>query len=203
MAAPTVSGSVNLNESFSETITAGVITPQNLPASMSQNLNYSYASTGASLTTDTLWAKAAQFGGGGAGAGGTVAHYCTIPLTSLSDLAGNAITFQRVRELVIQNSLSYPIYLYGGNSSGGSAVPWLPGTASGSSALQIPGYGSASANSVYWPTFRICDPVTSAVSSGAQLGYFVSTATPYFTLYNGAGASTDSVNIMIAGCATY
>ena len=188
MAAPSVSGNVTMNVSFSEQITAGVITPQNLPASTSQNISYSYAATGASLTTDTLWAKAAQFGAGGTiNTGGSVAHYCTLALTSLSDLGGNAISFQRIRELVIQNSLSYPIYLYGGNSSGASPVAWLPGTVSGSSALQIPGYGSASLNSGTWPTFRICDPVTSGVSSGAQLGYFVSTASCYFTLYNGAG----------------
>lgn len=203
MAAATVSGNVSMNASFSEQITAGVITPQNLPASVNQNLTYSSATGGAPLTTDTIWAKAAQFGAGGANAGGSVAHYCQIPLTSLSDLAGNAISFQRVREVFIQNSLSYPLYLYGGNSSGASAVAWIPSAASGSSAFQIPGYGSASSNSVYWPTFRICDPVTASVSTGAQLGYFVSTANCYITLYNGAGASTDSVNIMIAGCAAY
>ena len=203
MAAPTVSGSVNLNESFSETITAGVITPQNLPASMSQNLNYSYASTGASLTTDTLWAKAAQFGGGGAGTGGSVAHYCTIPLTSLSDLAGNAITFQRVRELVIQNSLSYPIYLYGGNSSGGSAVPWLPGQhpvvvhcrfQDTGQPVRILHTGQRSGY-VIQPR-RLCLRAHSlGISLARQLLISRCTTVP--------GASTDSVNIMIAGCATY
>ena len=203
MAAATVAGNISVNASFSETITAGVITPQNLPASLNQNLTYSSATTGASLTTDTLWAAAAQFGAGGANAGGSVNHYCTLPLTSLSDLGGKAVSFQRVRELIIQNLNSYPIYLFGGNSSGGSAVSWIPSAALGSSALQIPGYGSASANSAYLPTFRMCDPVTSAVSSGAQLGYFVSTANCYLTLFNGAGASTDSVNIMVAGCASY
>ena len=203
MAAPVVSGNVTLNISFSEQITAGVITTQNLPASVSQNLNYSSATTGAANTTDTLWAKAVTFGSGAAGTGGTTANYCQIALTSLSDLGGNSIKFQRVRELIIQNSQSYPIYLFGGNSAGSSTVAWLPSTGIGSSGLMIPGYGSVSANSGTWPTFRICDPVTSAVSTGAQAGYFVSTATCWFTLANPTGASSDSVNIMIAGCATY
>ena len=205
--AQNVTGSITLNASFSESITAGVITSQNLPASVSQNLSYQNSQgSGNPLTVDAIYAKALAFG----------TTNINLNLGSTTDLAGNSVCFQRIRELVVQNSNSFPVWINGLASNSSSGVTWLPAT-SGSSGVLLPGWGgnsnsgasslsTASLWSAYWPTFRICDPVGTSVSTGSNAGLYVtsvSSSTVYISFYAPASTSSNSLNIMIAGCTQY
>jgi hypothetical protein len=209
MAAQNVSGSVTIQASFSEAITAGVITPQSLPASISQNLSYQYSSaTGNPLTTDAIVAKTLAF---------SAAGYATINLWPAVDLAGNSTSFQRVREIIIQNSNSFGCFINAGSSNAStSGVMWLASAAN----LQLPGYaantnsGASSSTmsvvsnySTYWPAFRLCDPVTTNIStttsSALSAGLLVTSLSNCLVVYAPAAATSNSINYMIAGCTQY
>lgn len=180
MAAANVTGSITLNASFTETITAGVIQTINLPTGINQNVNYQNAlATGASLTTDVIYGAQK----------GLTSNTFTLAFNALPDLNGTAQSWARVRELHIQNLNSFPIYVFASSSSG---VPWLGSTST--TGIMIPGNNSA--NSTTYATLRLCDPVTSGVASG----YYISTSSYNLVVSCAAGASSNSVNVMAAGC---
>jgi hypothetical protein len=207
MATQLVSGNISANAAFAETIpiTAGVITPLNLPTGISQNITYSNASTGASLSVDQVYGQQLNFnllpngvaGGNyltlnfqGAAANSVASNYAT------KDLAGNLQSFARIRELHIQNLNSIPIYVFAGGSSGASAVQWMTSNSSSTQAITIAPNNSA--NSTVYPTLRLCDPVTSAVSSGMWVG----SSNNLITIYCASSTSAFAVNVMAAGCTT-
>jgi|SRR5208283_1046847 len=207
MATQLVSGNVSSNSSFSETIpiTAGVITPLNLPTGISQNITYSSASTGASLSVDQIYGQQLNFNllpNGAAGANYITLNFQGAASNSVAsnyatkDLAGNLQSFNRIRELQIQNLNSIPIYLFAGGSSGASAVQWMTSNSISTQAITIAGNNSA--NTTVYPMFRLCDPATSSVSSGMWIG----SSNNLITIYCASSTSAFSVNVMAAGCTT-
>lgn len=204
MSAPqtNVSGSVNLTTSFTETITAGVLVNQNLPTGINQNLSYpntTVAQTaGYPYTIDVVYGKTINTGTSSMSVFNFGASASTVA-NCLFDLAGTYYSWARVRELVIQNLNSFPIYVFGGNSGGSSAVPWLVSTAS---AIQIPACQVSTGSPTYsslsgiYPTFRICDPVQGIGSSTG--GYWVTQSSGMICV--SASTSSFNFNIMAAGC---
>src|SRR5262245_18892644 len=86
-----VSGSVNLNTAFAKTVSTGVITTLNIPATINQAVTYTNG-TGTSQC-DLVYAKSLSL----------AATPTSLDLTSLTDLSGTSINFARVREVQIVN----------------------------------------------------------------------------------------------------
>lgn len=86
----TVTGNRSLSVSFAQSLSSGLITPQNLPASVS--LNSAYINGTGAASVDLIHAK--QY---------TLAGAATeIDLQAIADLSGATVNMARVRELVVQ-----------------------------------------------------------------------------------------------------
>lgn len=196
--ATNISGSVSMNMSFSELISAGVIVSQNLPTGINQNLSYSNGTVaGAPGNVDLVYGRTFA-----TNAAPTVLNFfagtsSTSANPGTSDLAGNSYAWARMRELVIQNLGSVPLLLWGASASG---MSWLP-AASSNAIIIPPAQASASTNSysslsTIYPLFRMCDPTMYSANTG---GMALAASSCLMTLL-GSGSSITSVNLLAAGC---
>ncbi len=118
MATQVVTQNGQFNIGCTEVITTGLLTPLNLPAALSQALNYSNATTGA-LTIDQIHSKVYTL----------AAAPTTINLLSLLDLAGGATVFARIRDMVFYNAdpvAAHVVTLYVPVSNGWAYLPTTP-----------------------------------------------------------------------------
>lgn len=161
-----VVGTVTFNAAFTEQATA--LAPYQIPATISQNL--SYANGTASNQVDTIYAKTITL----------AATTQTIDLTSLTDPAGNAITFVRVREFIIVNtatSASFDLKVEAGASNGWAQLP--PSTSP-----ILTRYGGI---------LRLSDPVSTGAGNGAIVGSTSKTVT------FDSGSNTITFLVLIVG----
>lgn len=161
-----ITGNVSMNAAFTQAVTG--VTNYNIPVTIPVNL--SYANGTASNQVDTLYARQLTLAGAAT----------TIDLTSLTDPAGNAISFARVREIIVQDlatTAGYDVKVEAGASNG---VGWLPPSTS-------PVYAR------YSGTLRVSDPV----STGAGNGNVVDST--HKTVTFDPGANTVTINVVIAG----
>lgn len=141
----TITGNVTFNAAFTEAVSAGVIVPYQVPATISSNL--SYANGTGSGQVDTLYAKALTLSGA----------TTTIDLTSLTDPAGVSINFARVRELIVVNTATtagYDVKVESGASNGWSVLP----------------PSSAPVYARYGGILRISDPTSTGGGNGNVVG---------------------------------
>lgn len=168
-----VSGSVTLNAGFTQVVSSGVVTTQNLAVSVPQNLTYANG-TGAGQV-DLIYAKQLSLAGSAT----------TLDLTALTDLSGASINFARVRELIIQNLATTSTYTVTVGAAASNAWTGILGTTT--STLIIP---PSAGNGL----FRFSD----YSSTGASTGAVVSGTSKSLKL--DPGANTISINIVILGC---
>jgi hypothetical protein len=166
--AATVTGTVTTNAAFTQVVSSGVIVPYQIPANITGSLSYTNGT--ASNQVDTLYAKSITL----------VATTQTIDLTSLTDPAGNAISFARVREFWVINTAttaSFDLKVESGASNGWAPLP--PST--------TPLFARYSGN------LRISDPV----STGASNGNVTSGTSKTITF--DSGANTITFYVLIVG----
>jgi len=178
-AATTVSGQLQTNFTFTETLSSGYINPLSLPASISGALTYQNASSG-SNAIDLLVATQLTLS----------ASATTLDLTSVSDLGGTARTFARVREFVVQNIGSASVKVYANSTSG---VPWLP---SGSTSALVAYAATSTSGSTAGGKVYLSDPWT----TGGSTGQYILTGSSKVVFDPGTGST--SVNVIIAGTST-
>jgi hypothetical protein len=171
MAAQNVSGTITLNASFQEVISSGVVSNLNLPAigTIQQTL---INGTGAASAVDTIYAAQLTLAG--------AATHLNLH-TGLTDLAGNAIAFARVRFWFVQNltlTAGYLCNIY--TRTGTDPVTWLPVTTTGALWAAAGGF-----------CFGL-DPLSTSTN-----GYVVGASAFDFTL--DPGANTVSVNVILVG----
>lgn len=166
-----VNGNLNVSASFSQTVTAGLVTPQNLGANASQNLPYGNG-TGANQI-DLIHAKAYSL---------VASTPQTIDLTSLPDLSGVTVNMARVREIlcwITDTALSHTVVL-GAAASNPFAAFW------GTTGLQTIYPGSA--------VYRFSDPT----SVGSGVGAVTSGTNK--SLKIDPGSNNVVFNLVILGC---
>lgn len=172
-----VSGTLNINASFNQTVSSGVISTQSLPAALTFNCSFSNGTgTGA---VDLCYAKQLILAGSAT----------TLDLTSLADLSGATVSFARVRLLMIQNLATTAGYTVTVGAAASNQFTGFLGTTTSTVILQ-PNVGATSNQSVH--TFL--DPYSTGASTGA---YVDST---HKSLKLDPGANTISVNVLILGC---
>src|SRR5271166_1994958 len=169
-------GIVQQNAGFTEIVTAGVVTPQNLPTAINQS--FSYANGTSAGNVDLIYGKQLSLSGA----------ITTVEFVAAADLSGTTQVFARIREFLVQNLSSFPLKIYASSASG---VTWL--AASSTAAILLPGYGT-SATSTSYPSFRMCDPVTVGATSGMYV-----TASSSKIVFD-PGANSFSINVIAAGC---
>jgi hypothetical protein len=169
-----VTGTVNRNVSFTETATIGLATA-NLNEPMVTSFSYTPAGT-ATVQVDTIHAKTYTL----------AASATTIDLTSLTDPAGNSISFARVREFVVTNADTVATHTVKVSSGAATAVAWLP-PAANALVLQPQGAGSSPGR------IDLSDPN----GTGAGVGYIVDST--HKTITFDPGAFTIAINVLIVG----
>lgn len=165
----TVTGTVAFDAKFNESVTTGFPTAVSVTQEISQNDNYPTAGT-ASGQCDTLFAKQYTLSG----------TTTTIDLTSLTDPAGNSITFARVREFIVQNTATtagYDVKVEAGASNGWGPLP--PST--------NPLYCR------YGSVVRVSDKL----STGSGNGNVVTSTSKTVTF--DPGSNTVTINVLIVG----
>lgn len=165
-----ITGNVTLTAGFTEQVTAGVVTTQNLPATVTQQV--SYANGTAANQCDLIHAVKYTL----------AASATTIDLTAVPDLAGATINFARVREIlcwISDTTLSHTVAL--GNAA---ATPFAAFW--GATGIQTVYPGGA--------VYRWADPT----STGAGVGAVVSGTSKSLKL--DPGSNTVVLNLIILGC---
>lgn len=166
----TVSATITLNASFSETISTGFPDPLSGSQAITQTDSYVTSGTG-SGQIDTVYA--AQFSL-------AASTPQTINLTSLTDPLGKSISFARVRDFVVQNTAStsgYDCQVYASASNGWAVLPASSG----------PLYARAGS------VVRLSDKL----STGSGAGNIVSGSSNSVTFNPGSNAVT--INVWIVG----
>lgn len=87
----TIGGTSQLSAGFNQTVTASVITTQTIPASIALTTQYKNGTAAGSV--DLIYARQLSL---------VASTPQTLDLTNLTDLAGGAVNFARVRELAVQ-----------------------------------------------------------------------------------------------------
>ncbi len=170
-------GTVNTNYSFTEAISTGLVTANNLAATISRNITYGNGT--ASGQIDMLYAKKLVLN----------ATPTTLDLTALTDLNGDALNFARIREMIIQNLATTAAYVVTVGGAGASA--WLGFFGTSTSTLFLPTNVGATGN---YSTLQLSDPYT----VGATTGAYVGASSKYLKL--DPGANVINVNVILAGC---
>jgi hypothetical protein len=167
-----VYGNLLFNFGFVEQVISGVVSPENLPASLAEQITYTSGTGPAQV--DLIHAR--QY---------TLAGAPTeIDLTSLLDLAAASIVFARVRELVgvvVDTNVAHSVTLSGGASDG-----FLP---VGSGLIVRPALSGAQVSPV-----RLSDPW----SVGSGIGHVVTPSSK--TLKMDPGSNTVLFNLYLLGC---
>lgn len=165
-----VKGSTQLAAVFNELISTGVITPQNIPASLP--LTTQYANGTGAAEVDTIYAKQLSL---------VASTPQTLDLTSLTDLAGNSINFARVRELIVQvvdTTLGHDVILGDAASNAFSAF-----------------WGATGTETVYAGSYsHKSDPNSTGSGHGAVVD------STHKSLKIDPGSNSVVVNILIVGC---
>lgn len=172
-----VSGNIQATIAATQVVSTGVVTNQNLPASITQALNYS-SGTGAGQV-NLCYAKRLTLS----------ASATTLDLTSLADLSGTSVSFSRVRELIVMNNASTGGYVCSVGSPAGSAFSGFQTT----SAITL--VHAAITSSVATQTMlRWSDPSNVGASSGAVTG------ASNKNVKLDPGANSFTVDVIILGC---
>jgi hypothetical protein len=166
-----VTGQITFNAAFTEQATA--LTTYSIPATISSNL--SYANGTLSNQVDTIYAKTITLAG----------TTQTIDLTSLTDPAGNAINFARVREFIVVNSATSAGFDLKVEAGSSNPVIFIPPVAN----FLLCRYSG---------TLRISDPV----STGSGNGNVVTSSTKTITFDSGANTITFLV-LIVGGSAAF
>lgn len=165
-----VAGTAQLNTSFNQTVTSGVITSQTIPAAISLTTQYSNG-TGAGQV-DLIYAAQLTF---------VASTPQTLDLTALTDLHGAAVAFARIRELAIQVvTKTVDFNLTVGNAAANAFSAFWGAT----------GTDTVMAGSIRYFT----DPTTIGTSKGA----FVDST--HKSLKLDPGGNVLVANILIVGC---
>lgn len=175
----TVSGNANVQVSVTQTVTAGLVTTQQLPASITSLVNYTNG-TGAGQI-NLCYAKALTLN----------ATPTTLDLTSITALDGSTVNFARVRELFVLNlnSTGGQIVTVGSSGGVGSAFSAFQG-ASGTTFIH-PAITSSVASATM---LRWSDPSNVGASSGAVTG------ASNKNVKLDPGANSVTVQVVILGC---
>lgn len=169
-----ITGTVNRNTAFNQTATIGLNTAQSVNQTLTQAFSYGNG-TGVGQV-DTLHAKNYTLSGAAT----------TIDLTSLTDPAGNSISFARVREIIITSTDTTATHTVKVSSGAANPVAWLP-PAANALVLQPQGTGSAPGR------IELSDPN----GTGAGNGYVVDST--HKTITFDPGAFTTTINVIICG----
>ena len=176
--ATNTSGTVVQQLSFTEVITAGVISTLNLPAILNDNFTYGNGTSAGNV--DYIYAKSLSLAGSAT----------TLDLTSLTDLNGGSVNFARVRELVIVNLATTAAYTV--TAEPGVSNPWTTGPwGTSTSTTIIPTNVGATGN---YSFFRFVDRYTVGATTGAYVDG------THKTIKLDPGANTISVYVLILGC---
>jgi hypothetical protein len=162
-----VVGTVTFNASFTEQATSNVT--YQIPVTSS--LNVSYGNGTASGQIDTIFAKTFSL----------ASTTQTLDLTTLTDPAGNAITFARVREFIVVNTSTAPgqdLQVYSGASNGWSPIGAVTAT---------PTFAR------YSGSYRLSDPTSTGSGNGNVVGSTSKTVT-----FN-SGSNTVTFYVIIVG----
>lgn len=170
-----VTGSAQVNASFNQIITSGVVQALNLAAPVYRLANYTTTGSGASQV-NTIYARQLTLS----------AAATTVDFLSAPDLNGSSTSFARIRELIVQNLGSADIRVYANSTSG---VNWLP--AGSASALFARAANSASSG--LGGVIQISDPLTVGSGSGNVI-----TASGSKIVFDPGAAST-TVNVIVVG----
>lgn len=165
-----VSGTVQLKTDLDQTVSSGVVSAQNLPATLSVTTSYANG-TGANQV-DLIYAKQIAL---------VASTPQTLDLTSLTDLSGASINFARVRVLDLQvvTTTSGDNVTLGDAASNAWAAIW------GATGTHTVMAGSR---------FVFNDPT----STGAGVGAVVSGTSK--SLKIDPGSANVTINLIIAGC---
>lgn len=174
-----VSGSIQVSVAATQVVTSGLVSTQNLPASITQALNYS-SGTGAGQV-NLCYAKALTLN----------ATPTTLDLTSILALDGSTVNFARVRELFVMNlaSAGGQVLTVGSSGGVGSAFSAFQG-ASGTTVVH-PAITSSVASATM---LRWSDPSNVGASSGAVTG------ASNKNVKLDPGANSITVQVVILGC---
>ncbi len=170
-------GTVNTNFSFTEAISTGLVTANNLNATIGRSITYANGTGSGQI--DMLYAKKLTL----------AATPTTLDLTALTDLNGDALNFLRIREFIIQNLATTAAYVVTVGGAGSNA--WLGFFGTTTSTLTMPTNVGATGN---YATIQLSDPYTIGASTGAYVG----ASSKYLKL--DPGANTIIVSVILAGC---
>jgi hypothetical protein len=165
-----VTGSPQLIVGFNQTVTAGLIQTQTLPAGISLTTQYTNG-TGAGAI-DLVYAKQLTL---------VASTPQTLDLTSILDLSGATISFARVREMVLQVVTATSGYKV--TIGAAASNPWAPF------------WGTTGTDIVFGGSTRY---FTDPTSIGAGIGAVTSGTSKSLKL--DPGSNTIVCNLIIAGC---
>lgn len=171
-----VTGNLNINAAFNQTVSSGVVASYSVPASLSMSPSFSNG-TG-SGAVDLCYAKQLSLAGSAT----------TLDLTSLADLSGATVSFARVRLIIIQNLATTAGYTVTVGAAASNQWTGFLGTATSTVVLQ-PNVGATAAQSIFMGL--------DLYSTGATTGAYVDST--HKSLKLDPGANTISVNILIVG----
>jgi hypothetical protein len=162
------SGGVTVKPSFSQTISGATAADYAVPAEIA-NLGRQYSNGTGALQFDLLYNKKITLS----------AAAQTLDLTAVTDAAGGAINFARVREFILYNPSSFPVTI-----GAAAATQWIGMLGTVTSTLTIPAGGS----------HMFADPT----SVGGGVGAVVTGSSKSLKL--DPGANTLVLTLIMAGC---
>ena len=172
-----VTGNLNINAAFSQTVSSGVIGSYSVPANL--QLSQQFANGTGSGQVDLCYAAKLSLAGSAT----------TLDLTSITDVSGATVNFARVRLIVVQNLATTAGYTVTVGAAATNAWTGFLGTTTSTLVLQ-PNVG-ATANQSLWLAID-------SFSTGASTGAYVDST--HKSLKLDPGANTISVNVLILGC---
>lgn len=175
-----VTGSTNVNASFNQSISSGVVQALNLAAPIYRLANYGTSGSGASQV-NTIYSKQLTLN----------AAATTVDFLSAPDLNGSSTSFARIRELIVQNIGSADCRVYANSTSG---VAWLPaGSTSALFARAATSASSITSTSAYGGVIQISDPLSVGSLSGNLI-----TASGSKIVFD-PGSNSTSINVIVVG----
>lgn len=163
-----VSGNTIAKASYTQAISAGLVSGYAIP--VEATLTRPYGNGTGAYQTDLLHAKQYVL---------VASTPQTLDLTAVTDPAGGAVNFARVREVVVQNLGAYPVTL-----GAAAATPWTGLLGTGTSTLIVPPGASV----------VIGDPF----SAGGTAGMLVGPTSKSLKIDPGANAGL--INLVLVGC---
>lgn len=173
----TIQGTLNFNAAFNQIVSSGVVSTQNIPASL--GINWTPTSGTGTGAVDLCYAKQLSLAGSAT----------TLDLTSVTDLSGASVSFARVRLIVVQNLATTAGYTVTIGAAASNQWTGFLGTTTSTLVLQ-PNVGATTNHSAF--------VATDIYSTGSSTGAYVDST--HKSLKLDPGANTISVNVFILGC---